>query len=210
MGDFSSGVGEEPFCRGVGTGVTGAEFTDPLLFCNRSDCDSLRGAGMGFGFSGMEVVGLFTLGDFGPFCCCREFELVLLTGVLGGGGREGILIFRFSEGLVLGGGGRDGILLTSFFSSTETSSSGFFSITFSLATSDFLGRGLGTTGSLFASELTGASSSFKTATASPFFSAGFCSVSCFVCNCSVLIFLGGGLAGGDLGSAVTAVVALGP
>ena len=95
----------------MGTGATGAEFTDPLLFCVRSDGDSLRGAGIGFGFSGMEVVGLLPVGESRPFCCSlsREFELVLLTGVFGGGGREGILNFRFSEGLVLGGGGREGI-----------------------------------------------------------------------------------------------------
>ena len=186
----------------------GTEFTGPLLFCNRSDCDSLRGAGIGLGFSGMGVVGLLMPGDFGPFCCSlpSELELVLLTGVLGGGGRAGILTFRFSEGLVLGGGGLEGIPLatvfTSFFTSTGTgsSTSAFFSTTFSSATSAFLGRGLGAIGSLFPSEFRGASSSFNTVTASTFFSAAFCSDSCLACNCSVLIFLGSGLAGGGLGS----------
>lgn len=148
MGDISPpGVGEELFCRGVGTRAAGAaEFTVPLLFCNRSDCDSLRGAGIGFGFSGMVAdVGVLIPGDFGPFCCSSEFELVLLTGVFGGGGREGMLIFRFSEGLVLGGGGREGIPLAtafiSFFSSFAggTGSSVFFSTAFSSATSAFLG-----------------------------------------------------------------------
>ena len=125
---------------------------------------------------------------------------VLLTGVFGGGGLDGMLTFLFSEGLVFGGGGREGIGAPAFTSFTTFSFPSIL-LTSSLVKSDFLGRGLGAWVP-FTSETTGGL--FR---ASPFCAAGtlsgrFCSTSpsFFVGCCSVTSFSGGGLVGGALAS----------
>ena len=75
----------------MGTGAGGGELTEPLFFCVSSVVTSLRGTGIGFGLSGMEF-GLLTLGDCTLLCSLSNDSVgVLLTGVFGGGGLEGML-----------------------------------------------------------------------------------------------------------------------